>query len=56
MCVCVCVVCVCVRVVSYLICVKLNVLYRLRFMEQDHLLNDVHLALNVDGLVEPAVI
>lgn len=36
--------------------VQLNVLHGLRLRKQNHLLYDVHLVINVDGLVELSII
>lgn len=41
---------------KYLLIVQFDVLYRKRLGENHQLFNDIHLVLNVDGFVNPAVI
>lgn len=40
----------------YLFSVQLDALHRLAILEEHHLLNDVHLVVDVDGFLESAVI
>lgn len=45
-----------VKVVIYPLRIKLDVLHWLRLSEQNHLLNNVHLIVGIDGLMELSII
>lgn len=44
------------RLVIYPLRIELDVLHRLRLRKQNHLLDDVHLIVGIDGLMELSII